>query len=678
MTFSAQNRIRKAYILPRALRQIKSTVGRKEPETGGILLGPPSRDVISMFIFDHEGSRLATGASYTPHIPSLQKRVNNLHRRYGYVIKGFVHSHPGSMSSLSYGDLHTIRKYFDDENSLPYFFAPIVWRSSRPTLKRENVGNDLDLGFERRLAFHVIHPEDEDPDFSATIPLSEVASEEDVPLSLRPLRSTATAGARAHPAGAARRPNLERLGSLLKATEMRELIVPLNGNDLYSIEAQLEDAEILLIFPTEFPLFPPRIMITPRSGAKPFTLAFSWPLTSDTTPEEKVAAIFDEFVKKKVYALGPQYQEYRFGPPGVNVVCTSDPLKAGQNGWVRHYALSYEPRDLTEEYFSRSGGILSRLLIERSVFVIGCGSGGCYLAEQLVRSGVGSVILCDPDVVKYHNLCRSSFTIADVERPKVDALARQLLNINPHLRIEVLRQPIERMHEEGKLPELIAGSDLVIAGTDSPNAQKILGRYSYVIGVPALFPGLYERAQGGEILLTWPQRKTPCYHCLLGFRAKLGEREDQLRGTMDYSTGTLTAEPGLSADVHHLDSITVKLALGLLLQNVPDDQVCEVRDFVRELVNDNESRTYILTGHTPGFWIFGQIYEEGSSPARTAYAYQSLWLDVVKSKKRDCETCGDEPRPLSGTTVINADTIATAPSFSPQQLTDRLPKMEGD
>jgi molybdopterin/thiamine biosynthesis adenylyltransferase len=63
--------------------------------------------------------------------------------------------------------------------------------------------------------------------------------------------------------------------------------------------------------------------------------------------------------------------------------------------------------------------------------IIGCGSVGSTLAELLARFGLTSITLYDFDKVEPHNLANQMFRQKHIGKPKVDALASMLAEINP-------------------------------------------------------------------------------------------------------------------------------------------------------------------------------------------------------------------------------------------------------
>lgn len=68
------------------------------------------------------------------------------------------------------------------------------------------------------------------------------------------------------------------------------------------------------------------------------------------------------------------------------------------------------------------------------VHIIGCGSVGSTVAENLVRSGVTKFTLWDFDLVEPHNLANQMFLHKDIGKPKIEALLDILCDINPDVK----------------------------------------------------------------------------------------------------------------------------------------------------------------------------------------------------------------------------------------------------
>ena len=71
------------------------------------------------------------------------------------------------------------------------------------------------------------------------------------------------------------------------------------------------------------------------------------------------------------------------------------------------------------------------------IHIVGCGSVGSTVAENLVRSGVTNITLWDFDKVEPHNLANQMFRQQDIGKLKVDALFDILKEINPAIQDKI-------------------------------------------------------------------------------------------------------------------------------------------------------------------------------------------------------------------------------------------------
>lgn len=72
--------------------------------------------------------------------------------------------------------------------------------------------------------------------------------------------------------------------------------------------------------------------------------------------------------------------------------------------------------------------------VREPINIVGCGSVGATVAEHLARLGLTNITLWDMDVVDPHNLTNQIFRYKDIGRPKVEALADILTDINPDIK----------------------------------------------------------------------------------------------------------------------------------------------------------------------------------------------------------------------------------------------------
>ena len=95
-----------------------------------------------------------------------------------------------------------------------------------------------------------------------------------------------------------------------------------------------------------------------------------------------------------------------------------------------------------EDQFERLELLLGEQAIDRlkasTVAIFGIGGVGGYVTEALARSGVGSFILVDNDVVSITNLNRQIIALhSTVGKSKVEVMAERIRDINPDAKVTV-------------------------------------------------------------------------------------------------------------------------------------------------------------------------------------------------------------------------------------------------
>ena len=78
---------------------------------------------------------------------------------------------------------------------------------------------------------------------------------------------------------------------------------------------------------------------------------------------------------------------------------------------------------------------------EARIHIVGCGSVGSTLAENLARCGITKMTLWDFDMVEAHNIVNQMFRQHDIGKPKVEALKDILMDINPEIKDGVELKP---------------------------------------------------------------------------------------------------------------------------------------------------------------------------------------------------------------------------------------------
>lgn len=78
---------------------------------------------------------------------------------------------------------------------------------------------------------------------------------------------------------------------------------------------------------------------------------------------------------------------------------------------------------------------------DAKIHIVGCGSVGSTIAENLARCGVKNFVLWDFDKVEGHNIVNQMFRQQDIGKLKVEALKDILTDINPEIADSVVLKP---------------------------------------------------------------------------------------------------------------------------------------------------------------------------------------------------------------------------------------------
>ncbi len=208
---------------------------------------------------------------------------------------------------------------------------------------------------------------------------------------------------------------------------------------------------------------------------------------------------------------------------------------------------------------------LKRLAASR-VVVVGLGSGGGFVALALAMSGVGHFTLVDDDALEETNIVRHVADHRYLGWNKARAVADMIMNRNPQAQVKVLEGRIEQ-HMEA-----LDDADLLVVGVDNENVKYILNAACLERNLTAVYAGVYERGEGGDVVTIRPG-DGPCYAC---WAAEIREgmlQADAVSQDLDYGMigpqGTLEAEPALWAHVVKIASVQTDFAINELLGKRP-------------------------------------------------------------------------------------------------------------
>ena len=140
-----------------------------------------------------------------------------------------------------------------------------------------------------------------------------------------------------------------------------------------------------------------------------------------------------------------------------------------------------------EQWQERTAMLVGEEMLEHfhssTVAVIGVGGVGGYAAEMVVRAGVGSLIILDSDEVSVTNKNRQLLALdSTVGRPKCDVLAERLLEINPSLKLTVIKEYLEAEKAHDVLGAYKI--DFLVDAIDTLSPKLHLIKYCVDNGIP--------------------------------------------------------------------------------------------------------------------------------------------------------------------------------------------------
>ncbi|MDW7712613.1 MAG: sulfur carrier protein ThiS adenylyltransferase ThiF [Deferrisomatales bacterium] len=128
------------------------------------------------------------------------------------------------------------------------------------------------------------------------------------------------------------------------------------------------------------------------------------------------------------------------------------------------------PEELEALLASRHTPGVHRRVKAATVGVAGLGGLGSQVAIALARTGIGTLVLADFDVVEPSNLNRQQYFVDQLGQPKTRALADTLRRINPYVRVTCHTVRLT----PDNLPRLFAGCRVLVEAFDRADQKAML------------------------------------------------------------------------------------------------------------------------------------------------------------------------------------------------------------
>ncbi len=236
---------------------------------------------------------------------------------------------------------------------------------------------------------------------------------------------------------------------------------------------------------------------------------------------------------------------------------------------------------------------------------------GSQVASELGRSGLGSFVLIDGERLDPENVVRHELGDDDVGENKAEGMARLLVRRMPGTHVEYVPYKIGERFSNATLDRTLQGCDLIVATTDSREAQRRINRRALDLDIPAIFPGVDEEAHRGEVFVSLGPGRTPCFECWDLHR----DVNRSLRGVV-----------ALNIDLLQTVECSVRVALGLL------DPTSEYAELFDRPVSEWTRRG----GRPPTLFMVNRPGGNGQGAFAGGRTFRALYPDF----RNGCPACG--------------------------------------
>jgi molybdopterin/thiamine biosynthesis adenylyltransferase len=206
------------------------------------------------------------------------------------------------------------------------------------------------------------------------------------------------------------------------------------------------------------------------------------------------------------------------------------PSSAHSNTLYREDVVQTQANEIYDRQIRVFGKEGQKALRQLTVAIVGAGGIGSVVFVQLVRLGVGCIIIIDPDVVEHSNLNRlaaSTLKDADSKTPKVKMMAKYAARINPHIKII----PVQASILEEETQEYLKLADAFFGCLDNNAGRWVLNRLSATCLIPYFDTGTGIQATaeqniehaGGQVRIVIPGMG--CLNCIKGIDIGMAQQE---------------------------------------------------------------------------------------------------------------------------------------------------------
>lgn len=198
-------------------------------------------------------------------------------------------------------------------------------------------------------------------------------------------------------------------------------------------------------------------------------------------------------------------------------------------------------------------------LLNSKVMILGLGGLGSPISMYLATSGVGQLVVVDPDQVELSNLQRQIVHTSDtLGMEKVVSAGKMLNALNPD--VEIITH--NRTLNETELAHAARDVNVVVDGTDNFDARFAINRACHAAGTP-LVSGAVVRMEGQVSVYRFDRPGGPCYNCLYREAATSPGGQRQQSSWQNCSeTGVLGSVAGIIGCIQATETVKLLLDIG--------------------------------------------------------------------------------------------------------------------
>lgn len=255
-----------------------------------------------------------------------------------------------------------------------------------------------------------------------------------------------------------------------------------------------------------------------------------------------------------------------------------------------------------KEYLLPRGGS-NLALRNKRVLLLGCGSVGGFIANELTRAGISQLTVLDKDVLTHENLFRHVLGKKHVHKNKVDGIKDDIEGRLPYVEVFPVPLSLEEAVESGKTN--VGDFDLIISALGNVTVELAFNKYIHdADSPPVIFTWLEPYGIGGHALLTRLNgSEKGCLKCLYqpengACRAAFAEKGQFFAKNINGCRNVFT--PFGSLDAIKTAELATRLAIATLNGDVNTNLIRSWRGDATEFLKSGKelsARYYVSNDH---------------------------------------------------------------------------------